>query len=182
MNRLKEDYTKKYRQELKEELGIASLMAAPSLQKIVLNCGLGEAVTHPESLEEVASILALITGQKPVITKAKKAIASFKIRQGDEIGVMVTLRGDRMWDFFDKLINVTLPRTKDFHGVPAKAFDGSGNYTFGITDHIVFPEVDTNKVQKIRTFQITFVISGGEDRKSKALLTKFGFPFSKDGN
>ncbi len=182
MNRLQKEYTTKYRKELQKEFNLKSVMSVPKLEKIVLNCGIGEAVSNSQALDDVVEILTLISGQKPVVTKAKKAVSTFKVRQGDKIGVMVTLRGKRMWDFFDKLINITLPRTKDFHGFSAKAFDGSGNYSFGIEDHIVFPEIDPNKVQKIRSLQITFVISGKNDEYSKAFLNKFGFPFSKHGN
>jgi large subunit ribosomal protein L5 len=181
MNRLREQYKTKYRGELQKELGLKSVMAVPRLQKIIVNCGVGEAVTNAEALNDVVEILSLITAQKPVLTKAKKAIATFKIRKGDNIGAMVTLRGERMWDFFDKLVNVTFPRIKDFHGFSKKAFDGSGNYSIGIEDHIVFPEVDPNKVQKIRSLQITFVMNG-TDESSKAFLDKFGFPFGKNGN
>ncbi len=182
MNRLKEEYTKKYREELKKELGLSSVMAVPRLEKIVVNCGVGEAVSNSEALKETMEMIQLITGQKPVSTRAKKAVATFKIRQGDEIGVMTILRGQRMWNFFDKLINVTLARIKDFHGFSAKAFDGSGNYSFGIEDHVVFPEVDPNKVSKIRSLQVTFVFSTKQDEHSRAFLNKFGFPFTKHGN
>ena len=182
MNKLRQEYTNKYRDELKKELGLDSVMAVPSLQRIIVNSGVGEAVDNKQALEDVKEIITLITGQKPVVTQAKKAVASFKIREGNEIGVKVTLRGDRMWDFFDKLINITLPRTKDFRGVSLESFDGSGNYSLGIEDHVVFPEVDPNKVQKIRSLQVTLVISGKSDEASKAFLDKFGFPFSKYGN
>ena len=182
MNRLKKLYTTKYREELKKELSLKSVMAVPKLQKIVVNCGVGEATSNSEALKETMEMVELITGQKPVLTKAKKAVATFKIRKGDNIGVMTILRGERMWDFFDKLVNVTLPRIKDFHGFSPKAFDGSGNYSFGIEDHIVFPEVDPNKVQRIRSLQVTLVFSSSENEHSKAFLNKFGFPFSKHGN
>jgi large subunit ribosomal protein L5 len=182
MNRLKKQYTDKYKGELQKELKLNSSMEVPRLEKIIVNCGVGEAASNAQALEDVMEILTLVTGQRPVATKAKKAIAAFKIRQGDTIGAMVTLRGNRMWDFFDKLVNLVLPRTKDFRGLSPKSFDGSGNYSFGIEDHIVFLEVDPNKVQKIRSLQITLVISGDNDENSKAFLNKFGFPFSKDGN
>ena len=182
MNRLKKLYTEKYREELKKELDLSSVMAVPKLEKIVVNCGVGEAVNNSQAIDDVVEIMQLITGQKPVVAKAKKAIATFKIRQGDDIGVVVNLRGQRMWDFFDKLVNVVLPRVKDFRGLSPKAFDGSGNYSLGITDHIVFPEVDPNKVQKIRSLQVTLVFSSDKDEYSKAFLNKFGFPFKKHGN
>ncbi len=182
MNRLREAYKNKYRDELKKELGLKSTMAVPNLERIVVNSGVGEAVDNKQALEDVIEIMTLITGQKPVVTSAKKAVSSFKIREGNEIGVKVTLRGDRMWDFFDKLVNITLPRVKDFHGLSPKSFDGSGNYSIGIEDHVVFPEIDPNKVQKLRSLQIPLVISGNSDDNSKAFLDKFGFPFKKDGN
>ncbi len=182
MNRLKEQYTKKYREELKKELDLSSNMAVPKLEKIVVNSGVGEATTNSQAIEDMAEIMMLITGQKPVVTKAKKAVSSFKVREGDEIGVKVNLRGERMWSFFDKLVNVVLPRIKDFRGLSPKAFDGSGNYSLGIEDHIVFPEIDPNKVQKIRGLQITLVFSTDNDEYSKAFLNKFGFPFKRHGN
>ncbi len=182
MNRLKKLYTTKYRGELQKDLGLKSVMAVPALQKIVINSGVGEATTNPDVLEETVEMIQLIAGQRPVVTKAKKAVATFKIRKGDSIGVMVILRGERMWNFFDKLVNVTLPRIKDFRGFSPKAFDGGGNYSFGIEDHVVFPEVDPNKVSKIRSLQITFVFSTKDNNSSKVFLDKFGFPFSKYGN
>ncbi len=182
MNRLKQIYTTKYRPELQKELGLKSIMAVPHLQKVVVNCGVGEAVSNSQAIADTVEMITLITGQKAVVTKAKKAVAAFKVRQGDEIGVVTTLRGERMWDFFDKLINIVLPRTKDFRGFSPKSFDKSGNYSFGIIDHIVFPEIDPNKVQKIRSLQVTFVFSSTEDEHSKAFLDKFGFPFKKHGN
>lgn len=182
MNRLRKLYTTKYRKELQKELGLDSIMAVPNLEKVVVNCGVGEAASNSQAIEDAVEMITLITGQKPVVTKAKKAVATFKIRQGDEIGVMVNLRGQRMWDFFDKLVNVVLPRIKDFRGLSPKAFDGSGNYSLGIEDHIVFPEVDPNKVQKIRSLQVTFVFTSEKDEHSKAFLDKFGFPFKKHGN
>ena len=182
MNRLRKLYTTKYKKELQKELGLDSIMAVPNLEKIVVNCGVGEAASNSQAIEEVVEIIQLITGQKPVVTKAKKAVSTFKIRQGDEIGVMVNLRGERMWDFFDKLVNVVLPRVKDFRGLSPKAFDGSGNYSLGLDDHIIFPEIDPNKVQKIRSLQVTLVFSTDDDEHSKAFLNKFGFPFKKHGN
>lgn len=182
MNRLKEIYRTKYRDELKKDLGLESIMAVPTLEKIVVNCGVGEAASNAEALKDTIEMIQLVTGQKPVTTRAKKAVATFKIRQGDEIGVMTILRGERMWDFFDKLINITIPRIKDFRGLSPKAFDGSGNYSFGIEDHVVFPEVDPNKVSKIRSLQATFVFSSDDNEHSKAFLNKFGFPFTKHGN
>ncbi len=182
MNRLKKLYKTKYRKELQKDLGLESIMATPNLEKIVVNCGVGEAITNSQAIEDTVEMLKLITGQQPVVTKAKKAVSTFKVRQGDAIGVMVNLRGERMWDFFDKLVNVVLPRIKDFRGLSPKAFDGNGNYSLGIEDHIVFPEIDPNKVQKIRSLQITLVFTNEEDNYTKAFLDKFGFPFKKHGN
>lgn len=179
MTRLREEYNKRIRPELMKEKGYTNLMAVPTLTKIVINAGVGEATTNKVALEEMTEIITKIAGQKPVLTKSKKAISAFKIREGLEIGVMVTLRGDRMWEFFDKLVNVVLPRTKDFRGLNPKAFDGSGNYALGIREHTVFPEIDPNKVQKIRPLQVVIVTSARNDDDAKTLLDKFGFPFKK---
>jgi large subunit ribosomal protein L5 len=180
--RLREQYNTKFRDELKAELGLTNVMAVPSIKKIVINSGVGEATTNKEALAEVAEIITRIAGQKPVINKAKKAIAAFKVREGMDVGVSVILRGDRMWEFLDKLINVVFPRTKDFRGVNPKAFDGAGNYSLGIIDHTVFPEIDSNKVQKIRPLQVTIVTDARNNDKAFALLNKFGFPFTKNVN
>ncbi|MBD3329058.1 50S ribosomal protein L5 [Candidatus Dojkabacteria bacterium] len=177
--RLKEEFNKKIAKELQKELEYASIMAVPHLKKIVINSGVGEAVDNKVALEEVVEILTKISGQKPIITKAKKAISTFKIRKGQEIGAKVTLRGDRMWYFFDKLVNIVFPRVKDFRGLPPKAFDGSGNYSVGIEEHTVFPEIDTNKVQKVRSLQVILVIKSLSDEDSKKFLEKFGFPFAQ---
>ncbi|KKR05653.1 MAG: 50S ribosomal protein L5 [candidate division WS6 bacterium GW2011_GWF2_39_15] len=182
MTRLQEDYNKRVRPELMKELNLSNFMAVPTIKKIVINCGVGEAVTNGNAIEEVSEIISLIAGQKPVVNKAKKAIAAFKIREGLEIGVSTTLRGDRMWEFFDKLVNVVFPRTKDFRGVNPKAFDGAGNYSIGILEHTVFPEIDANKVAKIRPLQLTIVTSTKDDKQAYALLDKFGFPFIKNVN
>lgn len=177
--RLKEEYNNKIKAELMKELGCKNVMEVPRFQKITINSGVGEAVTNSAAIGEVVEVLTLITGQKPSVNKAKKAVAGFKLREDLEIGVSVTLRGDRMWHFLDKLINVTLPRTKDFRGLSQKAFDGRGNYSLGIKEHTIFPEIDTNKVQKLRGLQVTMTIKSRSDADSKALLTKFGFPFAK---
>lgn len=182
MTRLQEEYNKTYKKELMAELNLDNVMAVPTIQKIVINSGVGEAVNNSSAVEEMAEVLGAISGQKPVINKAKKAISAFKIREGLEIGVSVTLRGDKMWEFFDKLVNVVFPRTKDFRGVNPKAFDGAGNYSVGITEHTVFPEIDPNKVQKIRPLQVTIVTTTKDDKMARALLDKFGFPFKKDVN
>jgi large subunit ribosomal protein L5 len=177
--RLKELYTNQYKKELFTELGLTNVMLVPKLTKIVVNVGAGEAVTNSQAIPEIVEVITLIAGQKPMIRKAKKAIAGFKLRPELEIGVAVTLRGDRMWEFFDKFISVVLPRTKDFRGLSPNAFDGRGNYSVGIKEHTVFPEIDTNKVQKIRSLQVTFVIKSPNDDASKKFLDKFGFPFAK---
>lgn len=178
--RLKKEYKEKIRGELLKELGVSNMMEVPVLKKIVVNVGLGEVTSDKNVVEEFAKDLTLITGQKPIPTIAKKAISGFKIREGDEIGLKVTLRGNRMWDFFDKLVNVVMPRTKDFRGLSNKAFDGSGNYTVGVKEHTVFPEIDPNAVMKMRGLEITLVMSTRNDEHAKAFLDKFGFPFSKD--
>lgn len=182
MTRLQELYNKTYRNELMKELGLTNVMAVPTIKKIVINSGVGEAVTNSSAIEEMVEILTLIAGQKPVINKSKKAIAAFKIREGLDIGVSVILRGAKMWQFFDKLVNVVFPRTKDFRGVSAKAFDGAGNYSLGIVEHTVFPEIDPNRVQRIRPLQVTIVTNTKKNDEARALLNKFGFPFKTDGN
>ena len=182
MTRLQEEYNKRIKQELLTEGGFGNVMAVPTLKKIVLNIGAGEAVKDSSALEDMVEILTKISGQKPVVNKARKAISAFKIREGMEIGVSVTLRGDRMWEFFDKLVNIVFPRTKDFRGLNDSAFDGSGNYSIGIEDHTVFPEIDPNNTSKIRSLEITIVTSAKDDESGKMLLDKFGFPFKKDVN
>ena len=182
MSRLRDEYKNKIRQELLKEGQISNIMQVPTLEKIVINVGVSEATTNGEAIEDVVEILTQISGQKPVINKAKKAISSFKVREGMDIGVSVTLRGERMWDFFDKLVNVVMPRTKDFRGLPVGAFDGSGNYSIGVEDHTVFPEIDANNVRKIRSLQVTIVTTAKDDELAKMFLDKFGFPFRKDVN
>lgn len=182
MSRLREEYNKKIRKELLKENDFSNIMAVPRLEKIVVNVGIGEATTNSEVVEEMVEILSLITGQKPVINKAKKAISAFKLREGMDIGASVTLRGDRMWDFFDKLVNVVLPRTKDFRGLSPTSFDGAGNYSIGIEDHTVFPEIDANNARRIRSLQVTIVTTAKDDDSSKVFLNKFGFPLREDVN
>lgn len=179
ITRLREEYNKRIRPELMKERGFKNFMSVPTVKKIVINSGVGEVTTNGQAIEEVAEILTKISGQKAVYTKAKKAIAAFKIREGLDIGVMVTLRGNRMWEFLDKLVNVVLPRTKDFRGLNPNAFDQAGNYSLGIKEHTVFPEIDPNKVQKIRSLQVVFVTSARNKEDARALLDKFGFPFRK---
>jgi len=182
MSRLSEEYKTKVRGELLKEKEFSNVMAVPTLEKIVLNVGVSEATTDGEAIEQVVEMLGQIAGQRPIINKAKKAVSAFKVREGMDIGVSVTLRGERMWDFFDKLINVVMPRTKDFRGLPVAAFDGAGNYSIGIEDHTVFPEIDANNVRKIRSMQVTIVTTAKEDVPAKKFLDKFGFPFREDVN
>lgn len=179
--RLKKQYEEQYRKELMKELSLASIMEVPVFTKVVINVGLGEAVDDKGVFEQVSNDLMVIAGQKPIQTLSRGAISAFKIRKGDPIGLKVTLRGRRMWEFIDKLINVSLPRTKDFRGLSQKAFDGSGNYTLGIEEQTIFPEIDPNAIAKMRGMEVTIVTSTDSDASAKALLNKFGFPFIKDG-
>ena len=180
MNRLQEEYKNRISKELMKEQNYDNVMEVSTLKKIVVNVGAGEAVEDKGAMDEIVEILTKITGQKPVINKAKKAVSAFKIRQGMDIGASVTLRGDRMWQFFDKLVNIVLPRTKDFRGLNPKSFDGAGNYSLGIEDHTVFVEIDPNNVTKIRSLEVTIVTTAKDDEGGKALLDKFGFPFRKN--
>ncbi|HYV24133.1 MAG TPA: 50S ribosomal protein L5 [Pyrinomonadaceae bacterium] len=177
MARLKERYQKEIAPSLAKEFGIENPMAVPRLDKIVLNMGMGEAIANAKVLDTAVTELTSIAGQKPVITKAKKSIASFKLRQGMPIGVMVTLRGERMYEFFDRLISVALPRVRDFRGVSPKAFDGRGNYTIGIREQLIFPEIDFNKVDKLRGMNISIVTTARNDDQARALLKSLGMPF-----
>jgi large subunit ribosomal protein L5 len=174
--RIRNFYQKEIVPKLKEELEIGNAMQVPSLTKIVLNMGLGEAVSNPKALESGCETLKAIAGQKPVITKARKSIATFKLRENMPIGAMVTLRGDRMWEFFDRLVNVALPRVRDFRGIQSK-FDGNGNCSMGIKEQIIFPEVEYDKVDKIRGLNVTIVTSAKDDKASKTLLKHLGVPF-----
>ncbi len=182
MARLRDEYNKNMRKDLMKELGYSNLMEVPTLKKIVINVGAGAALKEPEAMEDIVDMVTRISGQKPVINKARKAVSSFKVREGMEIGVSVTLRGNRMWEFFDKLVNIVLPRTKDFRGLDTSSFDGSGNYSVGIEDHTVFPEIDANNIRKIRSLEVTMVTTAKDDKSGKAFLDKFGFPFKKDVN
>ena len=175
--RLKQRYQKDIAPAIAKEFGIRNPMAIPRLEKIVLNMGMGEAIANSKVLDTAVTELTSIAGQKPVITKAKKSIASFKLRQGMPIGVMVTLRGDRMYEFFDRLVSVALPRVRDFRGVSPKAFDGRGNYTIGIREQLIFPEIDFNKVDKLRGMNISIVTSARNDEQARALLKSLGMPF-----
>ena len=177
MARLKQRYQKDIAPAIAKEFGIKNPMAIPRLEKIVLNMGMGEAIANSKVLDTALAELTSISGQKPVITKAKKSIASFKLRQGMPIGVMVTLRGDRMYEFFDRLVSVALPRVRDFRGVSPKAFDGRGNYTIGIREQLIFPEIDFNKVDKLRGMNISIVTTARNDEQARALLKSLGMPF-----
>jgi large subunit ribosomal protein L5 len=176
--RLKEFYRQEVLPALSKEFGYESVMEAPRLEKIVVNIGLGEALTNPRALDAASADIATITGQKPVANRAKRSIANFKVRQGNPIGLSVTMRGDRMWEFYDRLVNAALPRIRDFHGVSTKAFDGRGNYSLGMREQLIFPEIEYDKVDKIRGFQIVIVTTAGNDEEGKRLLQLLGMPFS----
>ena len=180
--RLRDRYYNEVRPALMKELGLENPMAAPKLEKIVVNMGVGEATQNAKVIDPAASEVAQITGQKPVITKARKSIAAFKVREGMPIGVMVTLRGDRMYEFFDRLVNIALPRVRDFRGVPTKSFDGRGNYTLGVRDQLIFPEIDYSKVEKMKGMNITIVTTAGSDDHARALLKQMGMPFRQAGS
>jgi len=177
--RLKQRYTDTVVPALNKQFGYKSAMEVPRLEKIVLNMGLGSAVQNSKVIEAAVAELTLIAGQKPVVTKAKKSIASFKLREGQAIGAMVTLRKERMWEFLDRLVNFALPRVRDFRGVSAKAFDGRGNYTLGIREQIVFPEIEYDKVDRIHGMNLSFVTTAKNDERGRALLTELGMPFRK---
>jgi large subunit ribosomal protein L5 len=175
--RLKEKYQKEIKPALQKELGLENTMAVPRLEKIVLNMGLGEATQNNKLIDPLVGDLGAITGQKPVLTKAKKSIAAFKVREGMSIGAMVTLRGDAMYEFLDRLISVALPRVRDFRGVSTKSFDGRGNYTLGLRDQLIFAEIDYAKVEKLKGMNVTIVTSASDDNSARALLKQFGMPF-----
>jgi len=177
--RLKEKYQTEVRKKLQEQFGIKNPMAVPKIEKVVLNMGMGEAISNAKVLDSAVYELGQITGQKPIITKAKKSIASFKLRDGQAIGTMVTLRGEKMYEFLDRLISTALPRVRDFRGVPSKSFDGRGNYTLGIRDHLIFPEIDITKVDKSKGMNITIVTNAKDDDQARFLLREMGLPFTK---
>jgi large subunit ribosomal protein L5 len=179
--RLKVKYDTEVRAALKESLQLGNVMQVPRLEKIVLNMGVGAAVGQPSLLEGAVKDLARIAGQKPVITKAKKSIAGFKLREGNAIGTKVTLRGARMWEFLDRLISLSIPRIRDFRGLNPNAFDGRGNYTFGVTEQLIFPEVDYDSIDAPRGMDITIVTTAKTNAEGKALLDAFGFPFKREG-
>ena len=177
--RLLEFYRKDIAPELKKDLNLSNINSVPKISKMVLNIGLGEALTNSKALENSVKDVSLITGQKPITTKAKNSIAQFKIREGMAIGVATTLRGRRMYEFLDRLINLSIPRMRDFRGLPTKSFDGNGNYTIGIKEHVIFPEIDYNSIDKIRSLQIIIVTTAKDNETGLMLLSKFGFPFVK---
>ena len=179
--RLRARYDDEIKSRLKEQLGLANPMEVPRLKMIVVNCGVGKATQQASLLEGAVTDLRVITGQKPLITKAKKSIAGFKLREGNAIGVKVTLRGDRMWEFFDRLITLTIPRIRDFRGLDPSGFDGSGNYNFGVTEQLIFPEIDYDKVDTVRGMNITIVTTARTNAEGKALLEAFNFPFRRPG-
>lgn len=177
MNRLMEKYKKEVVPALVKQFNYTSVMAAPKVEKVVINIGVGEAIANPKLLDEAVAELGIITGQKPVITKAKKSIANFKLREGMPIGCKVTLRGERMYEFLDKLMNISLPRVRDFRGVSAQAFDGRGNYTLGVKEQLIFPEINYDKVNKIHGMDIVVVTTANTNEEGRALLKEMGMPF-----
>ncbi len=179
MNRVLENYKNNVLPQLMEEFKYSSVMQAPKLVKIVVNMGVGDAVANSKLIDAAVDDLTLITGQKPLVTKAKKSIATFKLREGMPIGAKVTLRGERMYEFYDKLVSIALPRVRDFRGVNPNSFDGRGSYTLGIKEQLIFPEIDYDKVLKIRGMDIVIVTTAKTDEEGRALLTKLGMPFSK---
>ena len=180
MPRLKKRYLDEVRAQLKDSLGLGNIMEVPRFDKVVINMGVGRATQQQSLIEGAVRDLTIITGQKPLVTKAKKSIAAFKLREGNPIGVKVTLRGDRMWEFLDRLISLAIPRIRDFRGLPANSFDGRGNYTFGVTEQLIFPEIDYDKVDSPRGMDITVVTTARTDDQGKALLAAFGFPFKRE--
>ena len=178
MARLKEKYVKEIMPALQKEFGYTNVMAIPKLDKVIINIGLGEAVQNDKAVDAAVGDLTIISGQKPLVTRAKKSIAGFKLREGMPIGVKVTLRGDRMYEFVDRLFSVALPRVRDFHGVPSKSFDGRGNYSLGLKEQLIFPEIDYDKIDKIRGMQVVFTTTAKTDEKGRALLAQLGMPFA----
>lgn len=179
MSRMKEKYVNEVRAALVERFGYSSVMQAPKVEKIVINMGVGDAVSNAKNLDKAVEELTLIAGQKPVVTKAKKSIAGFRLREGMPIGTKVTLRGERMYDFLDKLVTVALPRVRDFRGVSKNAFDGRGNYTLGVREQLIFPEIDYDMVDKVRGMDIVIVTTADSDEEARELLGQLGMPFQK---
>jgi large subunit ribosomal protein L5 len=178
--RLKERYLGDLRAQLQDELGLSNLMEVPRLEKIVINMGVGRATQQQSLIEGAQRDLQVITGQKPIVTRAKKSIAGFKLREGQAIGVKVTLRGDRAWEFFDRLVSLAIPRIRDFRGLSPRSFDGRGNYTFGVVEQLIFPEIDYDRIDTIRGMDITIVTTAHTDEHGRALLRAFGFPFRQE--
>jgi len=182
MNRLQELYNKEIAPALFKELGLQNVMQTPKITKIVVNIGVGEALDNPKAIEAAVNDLTIITGQKPVVIAARKAISNFKLREGRQIGVKVTLRGEKMWAFFDRLVNIALPRVRDFRGISGEAFDGRGNYTLGLTEQLIFPEIQYDKIDKVRGMEVSIVTTAETDDQARALLSKFRMPFRKETN
>ena len=180
MPRLKQRFRDEVLPQLQQELGLSNVMQVPRLDKIVINMGVGEALKDGRMLDAAVEDLTIIAGQKPVITKARKSIAGFKLREGNAIGVKVTLRGDRMWEFYDRLVSLALPRIRDFRGLDPRSFDGRGNYTFGVTEQLIFPEIDYDRVAQVRGMDITIVTTARSDDEGRALLLALGFPLVRD--
>jgi len=179
MNRLREKYENTIVKSLVEKFNYSSVMQAPSIEKIVVNMGVGDAITNSKALDDAVSEMQQLTGQKPVVTKAKQSIANFKLREGMSIGCKVTLRGERMYDFLDKLVNISLPRVRDFQGVPKTSFDGRGNYTLGVKEQLIFPEINYDKVNRVRGMDVVIVTTANTDLEGLELLTQLGMPFKK---
>ena len=179
--RMKAKYNDEVKQQLLADLGLPNVMMVPKLEKIVVNMGVGEALQNSKNLTNAVEDLGTITGQKPVITKAKKSIASFKLREGNAIGAKVTLRGDMMWEFFDRLVSLAIPRIRDFRGLSPRSFDGRGNYTFGLNEQLMFPEIDYDKIDVTRGMDVTIVTTANTNEQGKALLDAFSFPFRREG-
>jgi large subunit ribosomal protein L5 len=179
--RLKERYDRELRAQLKDQLGLRNIMEVPRLEKIVVNMGVGRATQQPSLLEGAVADLTVITGQKPLVTKASRSIAGFKLREGNSIGAKVTLRGERMWEFLDRLISLAIPRVRDFRGLSPTSFDGRGNYTFGVNEQLIFPEIDYDKIDTTRGMDITIVTTARTNAEGRALLDAFGFPFQREG-
>jgi large subunit ribosomal protein L5 len=178
--RLKQRYETDLRPQLQRELGLSNVMQVPRLEKIVLNCGVGLATEQKSLLDGAVADLTVITGQKPLVTRAKKSIAGFKLRAGNPIGAKVTLRGARMWEFYDRLVSLAIPRIRDFRGMEPSSFDGRGNYTFGVTEQLIFPEIDYDSIDTVRGMDITIVTTASSDNEGRALLTALGFPFRRE--
>jgi large subunit ribosomal protein L5 len=178
---LKERYQEELVPDLMKSLDLKNVMQVPRVEKVVVNIGVGEAIDNAKALDAAVSDLSIITGQKPIVTKAKKSIANFKLREGRSIGAKVTLRGYRMWAFLDRLMNVALPRVRDFRGVSPNSFDGRGNYTLGLREQLIFPEIDYDQIDKIRGFEVSIVTSAGDDDQGRQLLQLLGMPFRKEG-